>query len=122
MLLLAYLLSRNPEWLRSNIQVMSVASDEAMKRRTEKYLNNLLPDIRIDAEPRVVVRPEGKSFLELIRKESGEADVVMFGLAMPDIGKEEAYARYLERLAHDFPNVFFVKNSSLFIGELLIQD
>ncbi len=122
MLLLAYLLSRNPEWLRSKIQVMSVASDEAMKRRTEKYLNKLLPDIRIDAEPRVVVRPEGESFLELIRKESGEADVVMFGLATPDIGKEEAYARYLERLAHDFPTVFFVKNSSLFIGELLIQD
>lgn len=122
MLLLAYLLSRNPEWLRSKIQVMSVASDEQMKTRTENYLKYLLPEIRIDAEPRVVIKKEGESLNDLIHKESASADVVFFGLAMPEIGQEEVYARHLERLAHNLHNVFFVKNSSLFIGELLKQD
>ncbi|MBN1572199.1 MAG: hypothetical protein JW984_03265 [Deltaproteobacteria bacterium] len=122
MLLLTYLLSRNPEWLRSKIQVMSIASDEIMKTRTENYLKTLLPEIRIDAEPSVVVKPEDESVIDLIHKESSNADVVMFGLAMPDIGKEEAYARHLDRLARDLPTVFSVKNSSLFIGELLKQD
>ncbi len=122
MLLLSYLLSRNPEWLRSKIQVMSIASDEQMKTRTENYLKYLLPEIRIDAEPRVVLKPEGESVQELIHKESKNADVVLFGLATPNVGEEEAYAKHLERLAHNLHTVFFVKNSSLFIGELVKQD
>ena len=38
---------------------------------------------------------------------------------MPEVGDEEAYAERIERLAGDLPVVFFVKNSSLFVGELL---
>ena len=36
-----------------------------------------------------------------------------------EAGEEEAYAERIERLAGDLPVVFFVKNSSLFVGELL---
>jgi len=56
---------------------------------------------------------------DLIHEESADAEVVIFGLAMPEIGEEEAYAERLEDLAGDLPTVFFVKNSSMFIGELL---
>jgi len=57
MLLLAYLLSRNPEWRHASIQVMSIASTEVMKTQTESLLAQLLPQIRIDATSRVILKP-----------------------------------------------------------------
>ena len=42
-----------------------------------------------------------------------------FGLATPERGEEEQYASRLEEIAGDLPTVFFVKNSSLFVGGLL---
>ena len=119
MLLLAYLLTRNPEWRRSRIQVLSIASNELMKTQTEYFLEQLIPEIRIEAEPRVILKPKDKPVMEIIHEESSEADVVIFGLATPEQGEEEGYAERLEELAGDLPIVFFVKNSSLFMGELL---
>ncbi len=121
MLLLSYLLTRNPEWQEAGIEVMSLASNELMQTQTEKYLNKLIPEIRIEARPRVILKPEDKSVHELIHEESADAEVVFFGLAMPDKGDEEEYAHRLQVLAGELPTVFFVKNSSMFVGELLEQ-
>ena len=122
MLLLAYLLTRNPEWRGSGIRVMSIASTELMKEQTEKYLERLLPEIRIEAERHVVLKPRDMTVRELIHRESRFADVVFFGLATPQAGEEESYAERVRELAGELPNVFFIKNSSLFIGELLAPE
>lgn len=119
MLLLAYLLTRNPEWRDAEIKIMSIASNEMVQEQNEKMLREMLPDIRIRAEFKVFLKPAEKSIQQLIQEESRSAEVVFLGLAIPEKGKEEAYAERLEKLAGDFPTVFFVKNSSLFIGELL---
>jgi len=119
MLLLAYLLKRNPEWRDAQIKIMSIASNEMVKEQTEKHLEDLLPDIRIDAEPNIIIKPDDKSIFELIHEQSANAEVVFMGLANPEKGTEEAYAERLEKLAGSLPTVFFVKNSSLFVGELL---
>lgn len=119
MLLLAYLLTRNPEWRMAKIQVMSIASNELMVEQTERNLETLISEIRIDADLKVILKPKDKSVRDLIHEESADAEVVIFGLAMPEIGEENAYAERLEDLAGDLPTVFFVKNSSMFIGELL---
>jgi len=119
MLLLAYLLTCNTEWRHGKIQVMSIASNELMKEQTERNLQTLISEIRIQAEPKVILKPEDKTVRDMIHSESEDVDVVIFGLAMPEIGEEEAYAARLEELAGDLPTVFFVKNSSMFIGELL---
>lgn len=119
MLLLAYLLTRNPEWRDAGIKLMSIAANEEMKEHAERLLRELLPYVRIDADPVVFVKPEDKSIPEVIHEKSADADVVFMGLATPEIGKEDAYAEHLEILAGDLPTVLFVKNSSLFAGELL---
>ena len=119
MLLLAYLLTRNPEWRDAGIKLMSIVSTEAKKQRTEKLLRDLLPYVRIEADPAVFVKPKEKSIPELIHEKSADADIVFMGLGVPEIGKEKAYAENMENLAGDLPTVLFVKNSSLFAGELL---
>jgi hypothetical protein len=119
LLLLAYLLNSNAEWSGAKVEVMSIASSELMKTRTENYLERLIPEIRIEAEVHVVLKPKDESVTETIHRESAEAAAVFLGLQVPDIGDEEAYAERIERLAGDLPVVFFVKNSSLFVGDLL---
>jgi hypothetical protein len=119
MLLLAHLLHSNSEWRDATVHIMSIASSELMKTRTEHYLASLMPEIRIEAEVRVVLKPEDATVAEVIHRESADADVVFLGLQVPGAGEEAEYSRRLESLAGDLPVVFFVKNSSVFIGQLL---
>jgi hypothetical protein len=119
MLLLAHLLKSNPEWRDARVEVLSIASNELTKTRTELNLSQLIPNIRIEAEVRVIIKPKELSVAELIRTESAEAEVVFLGLATPAPGEEGAYTERLETLAGDLPVVFFVKNASMFVGELL---
>ncbi len=119
MLLLGYLLTRNPEWRDAQVQIMSIASNEIMKRKTQTELEMLIPRTRIEAEINVFEKPDDKTVMETIHEKSKNAEVIFFGLAVPEKGDEIQYAARLEALAGDLPIVFFVKNSSLFMGELL---
>ncbi|MHB8764330.1 MAG: APC family permease [Deferrisomatales bacterium] len=122
MLLLSYLLTRNREWRGARIRVLSVASNELMKAETERFLGRLLPELRITAEVRVFVKPPEVGVRELIRAESAGADAVLLGLASPPPGQEEEYARRLFDLVEGLPTFFFVKNASLFVGELVVAE
>ena len=119
MLLLAYLLTRNDDWRDSEVQVMSIASNDLTKAETESYLRKLIDSIRIEADIRVIVRSKDQSVREIIHRESAAAEVVFFGLATPETGGAADYADRLEDLAGELPTVFFVKNASCFIGELM---
>lgn len=119
MLLLAYLLTRNHDWRDARVEVLSVASSEVSGSRSETDLKTLIPRIRIEANVRVIVKPKELSVAELIQRESAEAAVVFLGLATPEPGNEATYAERLETLAGALPVVFFVKNASMFVGELL---
>ncbi len=57
MLLLAHLLQNNSEWREAKVEILSVASSEVMKTHTEQNLKRLLPQIRIRAEARVILKP-----------------------------------------------------------------
>jgi amino acid transporter len=119
MLLLAYLLTRNAEWRGAELKILNIASNEFARNNTERYLKELLPELRIDAAVHVMLKPPKSSVRDVIRMQSSGADVVFFGLATPDEGEEEAYAQRLEELAGHIPVVFLVKNSSLFVGNLV---
>ena len=122
MLLLAYLLTRNPEWRQAKIRIKSVASNELMKGQTERFLAQLIPEIRISADVEVMIRAEEESVVEIMHRESADADAVLLGLATPDIGGEESYAERLAELAEGFQNCFFVHNGSLFLGDLVTPE
>ena len=120
MLLLAHLLTRNPEWRHARIQVLSVASNELMKSNTEAYLARLIPEIRIDAEAVVMLKPRDRTVREIIHERSRAADVVFLGLDPPENEAElPAYAERLEDLSEPLRTVFFVKNASGFGGKLV---
>lgn len=122
LLLLAYLLTRNPEWRNARIRILSIASNELMKDQTERFLAQLIPEIRIDADVEVTIRDENESIVNVMHRESAGADVVLLGLATPEDGEEEAYADRLAELASGFKSCFFVHNGSLFLGDLVTPE
>ncbi len=120
MLLLAHLITRNPEWRGAGIEIVSVASNEHMKANTESYLKHLIPAIRISAHADVMIRPKDRTIREIINERSAEADIVFLGLDPPDEdGEMGAYANRMVELSESLRTVFFVKNSSLFVGSLV---
>jgi amino acid transporter len=122
MLLLAYLLTRNPEWRDARIRILSIASNELMKGQTERFLAGLIPEIRINADVEVMLRDESESVMTIMQRESAGADVVLLGLATPEEGEEEKYAERLRELVDRMPTCFFVHNGSLFIGDLVTPE
>jgi len=122
MLLLAHLLTLNRDWQDARVRILSVASNEHMKALTERMLSELMPAIRIRAEVEVVLKPADDSVLDVIHRSSAETDLVLLGLATPDEGEEEDYAERLIELAAGFRSFLFVKNASLFIGDLVSAD
>jgi potassium/chloride transporter 4/5/6 len=122
MLLLAYLLTRNPDWRGVELKVLCAASNEFAQQNTIKYLQSMLEDIRIEAACDVFLKPADTAISELIRARSAEAEAVFLGLAVPEPGKELDYVDRLESLVGELPVVFLVKNSCLFVGKLLAAD
>ncbi len=122
MLLLTFLLTRNSSWRRAKVHIMSLATTELMQQRNEKFLRELVNEIRIDAKIHVLLKDPDEKVAEVIRRESADAEVVMLGLATPEKGKEAEQAERMEALSEGLPNVFFVKNASLFVGDLVTPE
>ena len=101
---------------------MSLATTELMQQKNETFLRGLVDEIRIDADIRVLLKDPEAKVADIIRHESRDAEVVLLGLATPERGQEAEYARRLEALSEGLPNVFFVKNASLFVGDLITPE
>ena len=119
MLLLAYLLSRNAEWRGAQLVVTSLASSELMREKTQKHLDELLPELRINARSEVLMKPDNMTVREVIFAQSRNADVTFLGLPVPEEGGEAEAAQRMASMAEGLSTVFFVNNSSPFGGELV---
>jgi len=68
MLLFAYLMTRKDEWSEARIRVLAPTASKGAKRNLEN-LSRTLEDVRISAEPEVIVEPN----LDTIAKQSADA-------------------------------------------------
>ena len=63
MLLFAYLMTRRDEWSEARIRVLAPTARKGAKRNLEN-LNRTLADVRISAEPEVIVEPSLEAIVE----------------------------------------------------------
>ncbi len=119
MLLLAHQLTLNPEWIAGRIVIKSIASSDEARADILKSLDEMIPETRIQAERKVIVKSDGRGVFDLIHEESRTADLVLMGLAVVPSGEEEGYAERIDALIEGLPRVVLVKNSSPFSGELI---
>ncbi|MBN1551828.1 hypothetical protein JW979_10180 [bacterium] len=119
MLLLAHLLSLNPEWHRCQITIKSIARSDHEKIETESQLDKMIPEIRIECKRIVYLVPPETNVLDIIHRESRSAEVNFLGLALPDPGFELEYAMRLKQIVDGLGTTVLVRNSSMFIGNLV---
>jgi len=119
MLLLAHLLRLSPRWRRSRITVRSIVTSQAGRSDMDRSLAALIESVRIKADRDVIVKPPGKSVLEIMHETSGAADVAFLGLMIPEPGEEGAYARRLTEMLAGLPTTVLVRNDGPFRGQLL---
>jgi amino acid transporter len=119
MLLLAHLLSLNPDWHDARILIRSIARSEKEREAQAQGLEALLAEVRIGATTEIIMKPKDETIADVIRDRSARADVVFLGLQEPKPGTEEEYAQGMERLVEDLRTVVFVRNAGEFAGKLI---
>ena len=119
MLLLAHLLNLNPEWRLAGVHLRTIVNEETEREAMSSKLEELVTEVRIDAETDVILKQPGQSVMEVMHKASGGADVVFIGLAIPEPGAELEYARRLFEIADGFPATILVRNNEPFAGTLI---
>ena len=109
MMILGHLLQDNPEWDRSQIEVLRGIEDDLGREPAINNLGQLIEDSRIDAQPRVVVSTD--SFVKTLASVSAQADCVFLGFQVPDDDREaEWYAHFSELLA-EIPSTILVNST-----------
>ena len=93
MLILAYLLRTHVGWRDAEIRLKLVVPDEAAAAAARGNLDRLVGGLRIGAGPEVLVS-QGRSFEQILRTSSADADLVFMGMAEPG----DDFADYMERI------------------------
>ncbi len=119
MLLLAHLLSLNSEWKNSIINIYTVILVEEDREFMLENLEEMISEVRIKAEPIVIIKPKDKSVTEIIHENSANANIVFMGLDIPQDGKEKNYVDRLEELSEGLKTTVFVRNGEEFAGEMI---
>ena len=103
------------EWRNARVRIMIVNPVNENKSWIERDARNVLANMRIDAEIRVINNEiDKRTIYEIIKQESINTDLVFIGF--PDIveGKEEEFIKGTDRLCLNIGTTALVKASSLF--------
>lgn len=95
MMILSYLLNTSIQWRGAEVRLKMVVPDETAATQVRRNLTTLIQRIRTNAIPEVIVAA-GRSFPEILRESSWDADLVFVGMAKPS--DPEAFTRYYTRL------------------------
>jgi len=94
MMILAYLISQDPEWQKVSITVKMMVPSEAAAQDAEANLSQIIDNMRIPFQHKVIVNDQ-TNFWTLLKQESQSADLIMLGLAEPN----ENFLAYYEQLS-----------------------
>jgi solute carrier family 12 sodium/potassium/chloride transporter 2 len=106
MLVLAYLLRLEVKWRGASICLKLVVPDETAAEDARENLDSLVQELRIGAQPQVLVANE-RSFDEILHESSAKADLVFLGMASPHENYTDYYAS-LQARTRGLPTIIFV--------------
>ncbi|MDA3812808.1 MAG: amino acid permease [Candidatus Cloacimonetes bacterium] len=119
MLLLAHLLSLNDEWKNAKIIIHTIILREEDREFMLKNVNEMINEVRIKAEPKIIIKPQDRSVTEVIHENSRNANLVFMGLNIPKEGEEKDYVTRIEELSDGLKTTIFVRNGEEFAGEMI---
>jgi len=110
MLLLAHLITRNWEWLQTDIRVLRMIDGEKGREPGEQALTELIHAARVDATAQAVLSSE-EGLGAVIRSYSSDAACVILGFSLPEPGQEEPFHENFTKLTADLPTTVLVRSS-----------
>ena len=113
-LLLAHLIQRHGDWFHAEIRLLRIIDGEDGVIQTEKHLQQMLADVRVEAEPVVIVRENTKQPIsQVIKANSADADLTLLGMKLPTAEEAAGYSRRLDELVQAVGTVLLVRNAEL---------
>lgn len=112
MLILAYMLTLNPEWKHARIRVREVIENVEQQDTFSASIRQSLQEARIDAHVEVIPK-NARSFPQILQEFSASADIVMLGLKITESGEEEYHAEKIDQLSKVGKVSVFVQNNSI---------
>ncbi|WP_420644040.1 amino acid permease [Candidatus Leptofilum sp.] len=113
-LLLAYLIQRHGDWFQSEIRLLRIIDGKEGVAQTKAHLDEMLDDVRVEAEPVVIVRDDPQqSIPQVIKDNNLDADLTILGMKLPTIDEIDSYSRRLDELVRAVGTVLVVRKAAL---------
>ncbi|MCB0044186.1 MAG: amino acid permease [Caldilineaceae bacterium] len=112
MLLIAHLISRHRSWRDSRLRLLRVIEGEDGREQTLAHMRQELQDVRVAAEPIVIVRQNADSSMaDILTEWSAESDLTLMGLRIPDHLHDQEYAEQVHQLMQRVGSVLLVRST-----------
>ena len=112
MMILAYMLTLNPEWQQARINIREVIDHSGQQTSISKAISRSLKEARIEANIEVIIK-EDRSFPEILKAYSADSDIVMLGLKYTEKEEEEEHSQKIDQLSSVGKVCVFVQNNTL---------
>jgi solute carrier family 12 (sodium/potassium/chloride transporter), member 2 len=123
MLVLAYLLRTNVEWVAAEVRLKLVVKTREAAKVARREMEALLADLRIGAVRLDILVAGDRAFPDILRMASADADIVFLGMADPDsVDDFRAYYDRLQEMSQGLPATAFVlATETLEFAEVLVE-
>ncbi|MCA8920643.1 MAG: amino acid permease [Planctomycetes bacterium] len=111
MLLLAHLITRNWEWMGSEIRVLRVVDNDQGREPAAAALQGLIDSARVDATAVALVR-DSRTFTELLQTSSADASCVILGFELPAPGAEASFHTGFSAMLEGLPTVLLINSQA----------
>ncbi len=112
MLLIAHLISRHRGWSGSRLRLLRIIDHEEGKAQTLAHMEATLEEVRVVAEPVVIVREGSDQPIEdILEAWSQETDLSLLGLRIPDHLHDAEYAQRVDQLMAKMGSVLLVRSA-----------
>ncbi|MGD8496252.1 MAG: hypothetical protein PVF05_08675 [Gemmatimonadales bacterium] len=113
MLLLAHLIRLHGAWGGTELRVLRIVDSEEGVEPSREHMTKLFDDVRVDATPEIIVRPEtDRPLVEVIAEHSRATDLSLIGMQRPDRDAVDTYSERLASLVEAVGTVLLVHNAS----------
>ncbi|MCC9077307.1 hypothetical protein FKZ61_014470 [Litorilinea aerophila] len=113
MLLFAHLITQHRAWANARIRLLRVIDGEEGRTQTQLHMTQILEEVRVVAEPVVIVRTcPSQPIAEILAEQSRETDLTFLGLQLPEPPQDSAYSETLDSLVQQVGSIVLVRSAN----------
>lgn len=109
MVILAYLISINPEWSGSQLRILRVIQNKNLTGETQAELESLIESARIKAIVKVIESQQ--DFSSILNEYSSDASIIFLGFDIPDPSNILSFQSNFNEMLKDLPTTLLVSST-----------